>query len=284
MALSFLSAKALRVEVTQGVDLESGVFLTGDRITVGTAPADDLRLGSGDVVGEHLTFIRQPGAKGWEYFTSDRGRTTVDRGNPRTGTLRPGMWFRLGNDTRVDILRVAAPENLDASEAAEDKKEIPLAIALPIMGAMLVGVVLFMSSLGTDKNSGGAALRTAGWFVGSTPMEPALETCLATGVEQSLTTGKTLVARDAPDALFRDYVLSEPIDAARAGEIRDQLAIQIKKTIAEAHLLAHENRYLDASETLRRLENVLPVGTGNCPILSAARVDLATLELRGTRR
>lgn len=284
MALSFLSAKALRVEVTEGVDLESGVFLTGEQITVGTAPGDDLRLGAGDVVGEHLTFIRQPGGKGWEYFTSDRGRTTVDRGNPRTGKLRPGMWFSLGNDTRVDILRVPAPENLEESGDAEDKKEIPLAIALPIMGAMLVGVVLFMSSLGSDKGSSGASLRTAGWFVGAVPMKPALDACLTTGVEQSHAIGAVRVALTAPDANFRDYVLTEPDDPTRAAEVSAKLEIQIKKIIAEAHLLAHENRYSDASDTLRRLENVLPVGTGKCPILSAARTDLATLELRGKRR
>ena len=285
MALSFLSAKALRIEVTEGVDLESGVFLTGDRVTIGTGANDSLRLGSGDVVAEHLTLIRQPGAKTWEYFTSDRGRTQVDRGNPRTGTVRAGMWFRLGNDTRLDILRVDAPENLTPAEGGDDgKKEVPLTVALPVMALMVVAFALYMVSLNSDNSSTGASLRTAAWFVEDAPLESSLDVCLETGIGQVTQLADTRVERSAPDALFREYVLVHETDPSLAQAIHAELTTMIRKSIAMTHLLTRETRYLDASAELRRLENVLPVGNGNCPILSAARADLAVLEQMGRRR
>jgi len=284
MALSFLAPKVLRVEVTEGVDLESGVILRGDRITVGSGPTDTLRLGAGNVVSEHLTLIRPAGSKNWEYFTSDRGQTAVDKGNSRTGTVRPGMWFRLGNETRVDILRVPAPADMGEEDKTEGKKEVPLTVALPVMAAMLVAFALYLSSFGSTNESSGASLRTAGWFVGATPLEPALDTCLEAGLSPEAASISARVETSAPDALFRAYAGSKGTDPDRAGVIRDELITQVRKLIAETHFLANENRFTEASDILRRLENVLPVGNGNCPILSAARYDLAVLELRGERQ
>lgn len=283
MALSFLTAKVLRAEVTEGIDLESGAFLTGDRITIGTGPGDTLVLGSADIVAEHLTFVRAVGAKTWDYFSSDRGATAVDKGNPRTGTVRPGMWFRLGNDTKLEILSVAALEDLASSKDDAQKSEIPLAVALPIMGLMLIGFMLYILSIGNSVPTT-EGLRTTPWFNGQAAIEPALDECLATGVSQTTENGVVMVERTAPDALFRAFIEAQAISPDAAPAIRDQLAASIRKSIARAHLLAQEGQYLEASQTLRRLENVLPVGLGKCSILSAARSDLAILELRSGRR
>lgn len=284
MAFSFLTAQGLKIEVTEGVDLESSTFLTGERVTVGSGAGDNLQLGSSSVVSEHLTFIRQPGAKTWEYFTSDRGRTAVDRGNPRTGTVRAGMWFRLGADTRIDVLRAPAPQTEDAGTDPAEKKEIPMAIALPIMGLMMLAFGMILFALNSDSKRSGASLKTAGWFVGRQAIEPSLDVCLNTGIEQSKSLLPVRVSKTAPDALFQEYIIVQDSDPARAGEVYEELTLSIKKDIAKAHFLANEKDYLQAADTLRRLENVLPVGTGKCPILSATRSDLATLEIADRRR
>ncbi|MGB3313215.1 MAG: hypothetical protein WBB85_02290, partial [Albidovulum sp.] len=64
-------------------------------------------------------------------------------------------------------------------------------------------------------------------------------------------------------------------------EVKIELSGKVLALIADAHLLLLENKALEASGSLRRLEYVLPVGNGDCPILSAARLDLAILELWG---
>lgn len=282
--MSFLSPKALRAEVTEGIDLESEVFLTGDRITIGASPNDTLTLGAGQVVPEHLTLIRQPGAKQWEYFTSDRGQTQVDRGNPRTGTVRPGMWFRLGPETRIDISRAPLPADLlTDADGKEAKKEVPLPVALGIMAVLLVAFGAYVSSMGSSSDTG-ASLNTAAWFAGAAPLAPSLDTCLATGAQQAAANGGIRVPPSAPDALFRAHVALNGSDPDRAATLKADLARDIQATFAQAHLLVRESRFFDAADTLRRLENVLPVGTGNCPILSAVRGDLAVLEMQGARR
>lgn len=284
MALSFLTQKVLRAEVTEGIDLESGTYLTGDRITIGTGPADTLRLGTADIAAEQLTLMRDASGKGWEYFASDRGVTAVDRGNQRTGKVRPGMWFRLGADTRIDILSVPRPAEMAAAPDAGGKQEVPLAVALPVMGVMLIGFLAFMVSLGGDGGSTGGDLRTAAWYSGAAPLEPSLDACLATGLEQAAQSGPVRVAPTEPDALFRAQVAAAATGAANASQLRDELAANVRGIIAKAHLLAREGRNTEASDTLRRLENVLPVDLGECPILSAARFDLAVLDMRGDRQ
>ena len=69
--MRFLAPKGFRAEVTEGIDLEHGIMLTGQRVTVGSGPGDTLRLGASDVVPGHLTFEKRADGKGWEYFTSD---------------------------------------------------------------------------------------------------------------------------------------------------------------------------------------------------------------------
>ena len=272
--MSLFGPKILRVEVTEGIDIESGAFLTGDRITVGTGANDTLCLGAGDITTEHLTLQKQPGGKGWEYFSSDRGVTQIDKGNPRTGTVRPGMWFRLGNETRVDILSVPMPDELKDTGGDGEKTEVPLAVALPILALMVAGFAAFMMGFGRSGDGEGGGLITTAWYLGSEPVTPYLDVCLETGATP--TAGR--VPQSAPDALFRAHSTAA---GSRADEIRDALAERVRTVVIDAHLLVNEGRYLEASQSLRGLERMLPVGEGDCPILGAARTDIAILTLQG---
>jgi hypothetical protein len=278
MAFTFAAQKVLRAEVTAGVDLESGVLLTGERITIGTGSNDTLRLGARNVVPGHLTFHRQRGSAAWEYMTSDRGQTAVDAGNARTGPVRAGMSFVLGGETRIELRRVPAPPDLAKTETSTGGTTVPLPIALAAMAAMTVAFALYLGGLGGDR-ADGSALRTTQWFDGTASVEDALAACLASGLGPEARGLASRTGAAEPDALFRASLPGTP-DAAAA---RAALAAQVRGLIAESHLLLRENRALDASRTLRRMENVLPVGTGDCPILSAARLDLAILELEGGR-
>lgn len=276
MASSLFAPKILRVEVTEGIDLESGVYVTGDRITVGTGPADTLRLGAGDIAAEHLTLIRREDGKGWEYFTSDRGVTQIDKGNPRTGAVRAGMWFRLGNETRVDIKRVPMPPELaEAAPGDEGKQEVPLALALPIMALMLAAFGWYFMSL-QGGGSSAATLRTQGWYLGA-DIEPAIDACLAAGLDPADPHTARAVPTNSPSANFRRYL------ATQDAETKGDLITTVRRTIVDSHLLANEGRYDDAAQSLRSLERVLPVGDGDCPVLDAARTDLAIYELRAQR-
>ena len=277
MALSLFAPKVLRAEVVDGIDLEAEVLLTGNRITIGSGSRDDLVLGARHVVESHLTFIRADGSKTWEYFSSDRGQTLVDQGNPRTGTVRPGMWFNLGGETRISIEKIVAPADFIEDTPKGEKKTVPMGVALPLMGLMLLGVAFVTTNLG-GSDRGQNDLATLGLFTGDAPIDPLLDRCIAAGLSPS---AQTLAGGDpnAKDALFR-AILNQP-EASDA--LRQQLAGEIRNIIAESHLLARENKGIEASRNLRRLENVMPVGSGDCPILRAARFDLAILEMQGGR-
>lgn len=274
MALSLFAPKLLRAEVTGGIDLESQVLLTGDRISIGSDANDDLVLGARHVVPGHLTLQRQDNGKGWEYFTSDRGQTAIDKGNVRAGTVRPGMWFNLGGETRVDILKTTPPAGMELDTPGKEKAQVPLGVALPLMGLMLVGVMALTTGMSRDDDDGGLA--TTDWFTGETELKPYVMRCLAAGLS---TEAQALTGSDpnAPDRLFR-ALLGQ--DEPPADDLK-RLVSQVRAIIAESHLLVNENRYLEASKSIRRLENVMPVGLGDCPILSAARFDLALLEMQG---
>lgn len=275
--LDALFNKGLRAEVVEGIDLEYGITLTGSRITVGSGPTDDLRLGAADVVPGHLVFERRADGKGWEYFTSDSGRTQVDRGNPRTGTVRPGMWFRLGAETRLELRRTSLPAETVPTGDGDAPKTIPLAIALPAMGLMAIGALMAAGALG-DRGTGGLSLQTAAWVAGSTPLDEAVDICLDT----TLSPGRAVAASD-PASPFWRAVTFRDTDPSLAGEARADLIGSIREILASAHLLSRENKNIEASEALRRLEYVLPVGSADCPILTASRFDLAVFELRGSR-
>jgi len=276
--MAFLSRKGLRAEVTEGIDLERGVTLAGDRVSVGSGPDDDLRLGARDVVPGHLTFERR-GDGGWDYFTSDLGATGTDRGNPRTGKVRAGMWFRLGAETRLDLVRTAAapaalPEN---GPDAGQPTTVPLAVAVPLMAAMAGAALYFM--LGTGAGDGGSTgLRTAPVVTGAVDLAPTLEPCLATLRAPT----RAVAADDAASPFWRVMAFAET-DPAAARLARADLDAAIREILADAYLLAREKRYLDASLVLRRMENVLPVGTARCPILEASRTDVAILEVTARR-
>lgn len=283
MALSFLAPKVLKAEVTEGVDLESSVILTGERITIGSGSGDDLRLGARNAAPAHLTFQRQKGSQTWEYFSSDRGHTVVSTGNPRAGPVKPGMSFVLGSETRIDISRTAAPVNLAGQDNAEAGNTVPLYIALPMMAVMLAAFALYIGALSGGENDGNG-LQTTPWFEGRADIGEALETCLASGLSPEARGLASRTTMSEPDALFRAYLASAGNASDEADRAKSELAATVRGLIAESHLLFHENKMLKASEALRRLEYVLPVGNGDCPILSAARLDLAILELRGGQR
>lgn len=270
--MSLFARKVLEVEVTRGVDLESKTLLIGDRITIGSGETDTLRLEAPGIYAAHLTFQRAEDGKNWEYFTTDRGITAVDKGNPRTGRARAGMWFDLGYETRLSLSKVPAPADLAEKTETGEKKEIPLAVALPVLGLMAVGAMAIINMAnGSEPDATG--LRTTPWFLGSADLGPAIETCLTTGLSpEARNSGADGLA---PDALFR-AALTNP-------EAIDPLQQKVRAVIAETHLLAGENRAEDAARAIRRMENVLPVGNGDCPILSAARTDLAVLTLMAER-
>ena len=282
MALSFFTPKVLRVEVTEGIDLESAVILTGERITVGSGEGDTLRLGARNVVAGHLTFQRQKGSQTWEYFSSDRGHTVVSSGNPRAGQVKPGMTFSLGGETRLDILKTAAPADQGMDDAEASGRTVPLYIALPAMAVMAAAFLRYVGAL-AGGNQDGTGLRTSPWFHGTADIDAALQTCLASGLSPEARTLVSGTTMSEPDALFRAYLAAADTAPNKAGRAKTDLATKVSGMIAESHLLFLENKMLEASQALRRLEYVLPVGNGDCPILSAARLDLAILELRGGR-
>ena len=276
--MAFLGPKGFSIEVTEGIDLERTLLLSGQRVTVGAGPGDDLRLGARDVVSGHITFERRKDGKGWEFFTSDRGVTAVDRGNPRTGAVRPGMWFRLGHETRIDIRRAAVPDEIEIGTSGGDQpKTVPLGVALPAMGLMALAAVGFVVFAGAGQTDTGG-MRTTGWVDRSAAIEPAVERCLASAGAR----GRTISPDDPSSAFWRTVSLRQS-DPAAARRAEADLIREVRAILTEAHFLARENMASDASEALRRMEYVLPVGLTDCPILSASRFDLALLELRGNR-
>lgn len=280
MALSMFSQKVFRAEITRGVDLESRVYLVGDRLTVGTGADDDLRLGAPGIVPGQLTFERQKTGSGWEYFSSDRGLTQVKSGNPRTGRVTAGLWFDLGGDTRLEISKAPLPDHLRQETKVSDKTEIPLGIALPILGLMVVGAGFLTSSFGGASQR--AELRTTDWFTAQAPLEPAIEICVAAGLSPEAAAISS-AGNTSLDALYRRYQVLIDQNKEEGRKTLDDLTKLVRGIIAESHLLILENRPMAASETLLRLENVLPVGNGECPILAASRSDLALLALRAGR-
>ena len=280
--LGFLGPKGLRAEVSEGIDLEQGVTLAGQRITIGSGPADNLRLGAADIVPGHLTLERRQDGSGWDYFSSDRGVTQVDKGNPRTGAVRPGMWIRLGRETRIDLVRtaIAVDDDFTPTKGSADAvpTTVPMPVALGILGA--IGFVALVAGLGLGGGSSGGenGLETNRWVSGASDLSPALDDCLD-GTHQAA----RAVQSDDPASAFWRVVAYRGNDPAQATVAEAELTRQVADILAASHLLYQESKYLEASTHLRRLENVLPVGQVDCPILDASRYDLALLELLGSR-
>lgn len=275
--MNFLAPKGLRAEVTEGIDLEHGVMLTGDRVTVGSGPGDDLKLGAADIVHGHLTFERRADGSGWDYFSSDRGVTVVDRGNPRTGQVRPGMSIRLGRETQIELIRAPLPATPAGAKDDQVPTTVPMPVALGLLGGIAALAVFVMVGLGGGDTQS-LSLRTTPYLSGSDAITSALETCLAT----PRTPNRTVDAED-PASPYWQVMAFRGTDPARATAAQANLVEAIREILTSTHLLSRENRALEASGNLRRLEYVLPVGTADCPILAASRFDLALLELRGSR-
>lgn len=276
--LDFLSPKGLRAEVTEGIDLENALMLSGQRVTVGSGPNDTLRLGAADIVPGHLTFERRADGKGWNYFTSDRGVTLVDKGNPRTGQVRAGMWIRLGCETRLDLTRALlprAPKGENPTDA--EPTAVPMPVAIGMLGAIVL-VMLFATGSLSGNGSTSTTLRTVSWVTGESDLSEALERCLSRTVRPERAISKTDPA--SPFWRVMSFRSTNPVEAKAA---QSELDDRVREILTNAHLLRGENRSLEASQALRRLEYVLPVGTADCPILSASRFDLALLEVLGSR-
>lgn len=279
--LDFFAAKGLRAEVTAGIDLEQGVTLKGQRVSIGSGPSDDLRLGAADVVAGHLTLERSADGTGWEYFASDLGFTLVEGGNPRTGLVRPGLVLQLGQETRIELVRTALPKEAAVSGDTATPKDAPQSIPLPVALGVLAGigalVFAVMAGLGQGSSSG-PSLRTTSLITQTRAIEGALETCLA---EPRVPT-RPVTAAD-PAHAFWQVMTQRESDPMLAEAAHGELSRDIRALLTQAHLLAREGRAAEASDTLRRLEYVLPLGAARCPILAASRFDLALLELRGSR-
>lgn len=275
--MHFFAPKGLRAEVTEGIDLENTVMLSGQRVTVGSGPGDTLRLGAADIVPGHLTFERRADGRGWDYFTSDRGATQVDKGNPRTGPVRAGMWLRLGRETRIDLVTAPLPKAPAGEKIEEDAPTtVPMPVALGILGAILVGALLATGGLGGKSDD--KSYRTVQWAAGGGDLALALDECLS----KTVTPNRAIAAND-PAAAFWRVMTQRDSNPTAATDALSDLQIDIREILADAHLLSLENNNLEASQTLRRLEYVLPVGAENCPILTASRFDLALMEVRGSR-
>ena len=274
-----LTQKGIKVEVVEGVDLEESVFLAGERVSVGSGADDALRLGGGRIVPGHVVFARSETGRGWEYFTSGAGEVEVSSGNPRTGPVRPGLTFRLGADTVLKITREALPADL-RDRGGDAKKEIPLAIALPVMAACVIGFGVYVQALTGGGSAAATALRTTPWLTDLPGYGRALDTCLeAAGADTA-----QRVPADAPDAAFRAY--SAAAAAGRTGalpELRLALGRQVRSLIVDAHLLAGEGRFAEAAATLRDVPPMLPTGSETCPITSAARADHSVFRHRADR-
>lgn len=271
-----LKQKGIKAEVVEGVDLEEAVFLTGERVSVGSGPDDTLRLGGARIVPGHVVFARAENGRGWEYFTSGAGEVEISSGNPRTGPARPGLTFRLGADTVLKLTREALPAEL-LETGGEEKKEIPLVIALPIMAALAIGFGVYVNALTSGGSTGATGLRTAPWLIDLPAYGRALDVCLqAAGADTA-----QRVPAGAPDAAFRAY--SAAAAEAREGDLPDlRLALgrQVRSLIVDAHLLAGEGHFAEAAETLRRVPPMLPTGNETCPINTAARADFSVFQRR----
>ena len=272
-------AKAFRVEVIDGVDLEEAIFLTGERVTIGSGQDDNLRLGGARIVPGHVVFAKSEAGKGWEYFTSGAGEVEISSGNPRTGPVKAGVTMTLGPDTVIKITREALPEELQ--EAAEDeKKEIPLSIALPVMAVFVVAFVIYIQILTGGGGNSGPGLRTQTWLTNLPNYGQALDVCLEAAGPETV----ERVPAGAPDAAFRAY--SAAVVQGREADLPDlRLALgrQVRAMIVDAHLLLRENRFAEAADTLSAVPAMLPTGHAACPINSAARADFSVLERRASR-
>lgn len=276
--LSFLGPKGFRAEVTEGIDLETSVMLTGTRVTIGSGPGDTLQLGAADIVPGHVTFEKRSDGRGWDYFTSDRGFSQIDKGNPRTGPVRAGMWLRLGQETRLDISAAAAPAEASTETGKEaEPTTVPMPVAVGLLGAIGVVALMVTGALGGGEGPR-YALQTTPWVTGGADLNAALSTCL----EQTVPLDRAVSTRDPAHAFWRVMALRSS-DISQVSEAEGALAAEIREILTSAHLLSRENNDLGASEILRRIQYVLPVPPKNCPILSATEYDLALLEVRGNR-
>jgi hypothetical protein len=138
--------------------------------------------------------------------------------------------------------------------------------------------MLFASGGLSGSASSRTTLQTVPWVTGESNLSAALETCLSTTIVPT----RAINQNDPASPFWRvmSFRNTNPVEAKVAQSDLDR---RVREILTNAHLLRGENKALEASQALRRLEYVLPVGTADCPILTASRFDLALLEELGSR-
>ncbi len=272
MLKSLLTPKVLAVEVTRGLDLEHRAYLTGSRVTVGTAISDSLRLTDTETVAEQLVFEKADGAQSWSFHTSDSTETLANGAATRTGSVKPGLTFTLSPFTQVTIRSIPMPDELKAAAAAT-KQEIPLSVALP--GLTAVGMLfLFISgSIGPSEGSAGPTLRTEAWYETPARFSRALTPCLDTARATLPTRQVPQTSEEAPFQMW--------LAAAQGGETEDEKIARLRSTIGrvivDAQFQIQQGSYAEAVAHLESIERYLPVPAKGCPVNAAIQSDIAKL-------
>ena len=275
MLKSLFTPKVMVVEVTRGLDLEHRVYLTDNRVTVGSATTDSLQISDQQTVSEQLVFEKGDGEKKWSFYTNDSADALNSLGNTRAGTVKNGLVFSLSPYTQVTVRNIPMPDELKAAQAAT-KKEVPLSVALP--GLTAIGFVfLFVSgSIGAVPTDTAPNLRTEGWYNAPALFSRALEPCLETA--RNMSTAR-LVPKASDEAPFQIWLA-----AARQGSSEKAalapLRQQIGRVIVDAQLSIQQGAYSDAIARLQDIERHLPVSAKGCPVNAAIQSDISKLNAR----
>lgn len=275
MMKSLFTPKVMVVEVTRGLDLEHRAYLTGTRVTVGSAPSDDLPLTDTGTVSGQLVFEKGNGERNWSFHTSDSAETLTSDGKLRAGTVRTGLTFTLSPHTQVTIRSIPMPEELKA-QAAATKQEVPLSIALPGMAAAGLLFLFVSGSIGTAEADRGPTFYTEAWYEAPGRFSRALAPCLDVARAKS---AARLVPEDSIEAPFQVWLA-----AARDGASEDEkiaaLRREIGRIIVDAQFRIQQGSFAEAAAHLASIERYLPVSAKECPVNAAIQSDISKLNTR----
>lgn len=272
MLKNLLTPKVLCVEVIRGLDIEQIIPLVGDRVTIGTAASDTLRLTDDTVEDCHIVFQKAEGKSGWEYYSGDHARTAVDRGNPRVGRVRAGMEFSIGEFTGLRVVKTIAKGREFTCDDAASPKEVPLAVAVPLMALFGAAAVFAMAFASGPSGGGSPSLYSSYWYHAPDEFKPFMDACLA---DADPAQHARIVPANAPSASFQRWISS---DESAASTYRDRLADELRNHTVAAHLLWREDAHDAAKESLTRLLRAMPLDPEICPLVEAVLEDIATIE------
>lgn len=113
--------KHLRLEVTEGLDRDNHLWLTGDRLVVGTAENAHLRLSASGISANHVVLMPDKDAGGSKFFSSEeRWRYKLEGDSfdsldgakaPRSGQIAIGQVLRVAGSTDLRIVNAEVDEN-----------------------------------------------------------------------------------------------------------------------------------------------------------------------------